>query len=658
MPEPDVGQDPVRRSLERALGEQYVVLRLLGRGGMGAVYLARDVSLERLVAVKVLPLEKGGDARSRERFRREARTAARLNHPNVVPLHSFGEADGMQYLVMGYVQGESLSARMRRGPPVTVAEARRIGAEIAEALDHAHSRGVVHRDVKPDNVLIDDESGRSLLTDFGVAKAHGAGPTVTHAGAVVGTPAYMSPEQAAGRDDLDTRSDLYSLGAVLYALLSGRPPFGGSAGELLVKHLTQEPVPLRELRPGVPEDLAAAVMRCLAKDREARWPDARRLREAIAPTDLDEEQLPEPLDALDGLVPRLLPFALIALFSLWHVALAHSTGLEPNLLGMILAFVLGGVLVYQVPWLTSALALARRRGFPWRTIAGALFRQPAWWPLFWYPPRFRRSWDVWERLPLPFRVFRGASTASLAVLLANLPIVIGLLVRIDQARAGSGDLPPLPAAVPLLFGTSAFLVLIALGSLPFAARQVLALGYDVYTRRLVASALLSGPTAQRSLWRKPEVSRALLPPRATPAAEVPEPSAPRDYASAIVRADGARAEAESLVAEIAQLDAEVERLAADDDPNELAQQRERLAALGPADDAEGEERRQRRRQLEEQIALAARVQARLEAARARRAERLEFLRSLWRAAVAGGGEAPTPTAPQAAARSGDGRGRE
>ncbi len=272
----DDPSDPVRRSLEKALGGQHTILRLLGRGGMGAVYLARDTALERLVAIKVLPLDRGEDAASRERFRREARTAARLTHPNIVPLHGFGEADGMLYLVMGYVQGEPLSARMRQGRASGLVEARRIGAEIADALDHAHGRGVVHRDVKPDNILIDDETGRAMLADFGIAKAKGAGTAVTQAGGVIGTPAYMSPEQAAGREDLEGRSDLYSLGVVLYALIAGKPPFEGKdGGVLLVKHLTQAPPSLKAARSDVPDDLAAAVMRCLAKDREARFPDAR-----------------------------------------------------------------------------------------------------------------------------------------------------------------------------------------------------------------------------------------------------------------------------------------------------------------------------------------------------------------------------------------------
>ncbi len=166
----DIPSDPLRAALERAIGSQYQVVRLLGRGGMGAVYLAREPSLDRAVAIKVLPPE-ASDSSSCERFRREARTAAKLTHPNIVPLHTFGEADGMMYFVMGYVQGESLADRLRREVQLSPGEARRLLAQIADALDYAHRQGVVHRDIKPDNILLDDSSGRPMLTDFGVAKA-------------------------------------------------------------------------------------------------------------------------------------------------------------------------------------------------------------------------------------------------------------------------------------------------------------------------------------------------------------------------------------------------------------------------------------------------------------------------------------------------------
>jgi serine/threonine-protein kinase len=224
--EPAAEGDHVRAALEAKLHAQYRIVRLLGRGGMGAVYLARDLALDREVAIKVLKAD--SSAREvQEQLRREARTAARLSHPNVVPLHAFGELEGMPYFVMGYVRGESLAARLRRDGRLPEEDARRILADLADALQHAHRQGVVHRDVKPDNVLLDDDSGRALLTDFGVARALGGSETLTAAGKVVGTPSYMSPEQAAGRADIDGRSDIYSLGVMAYAMLSGRLPFEG-----------------------------------------------------------------------------------------------------------------------------------------------------------------------------------------------------------------------------------------------------------------------------------------------------------------------------------------------------------------------------------------------------------------------------------------------
>jgi serine/threonine-protein kinase len=293
--------DPLRAGLEQALGAQYEIIRLLGRGGMGAVYLAQERALERAVAIKVLPPEIATSAEAQERFRREARTAAKLTHPNIVPLHTFGEVEGMMYFVMGYVRGESLADRIRREETIPSDEVRRILGDMADALDYAHRQGVIHRDIKPDNILLEEESGRPMLTDFGIAKASASGETLTELGTAIGTPQYMSPEQASGEREIDGRSDLYSLGIVGYAMLSGRAPFDGtSAQEILVQHVTKAPPALGTVASNAPADLAKAITRCLAKAPDARWPDGASLREAVADTGQAEEAVLEKRAWFDG----------------------------------------------------------------------------------------------------------------------------------------------------------------------------------------------------------------------------------------------------------------------------------------------------------------------------------------------------------------------
>jgi serine/threonine-protein kinase len=242
---------------------------------MGSVYLARESALDRLVAIKVLPPERAQSPELRERFRREARTAAQLSHPNIVPLLTFGEDEGLMYFVMGYVEGEPLSARVMREGRIETREAVRILSELAEALGYAHGRGVVHRDVKPENILLEQPKAVVRLTDFGVAKGLASSSALTTEGAVIGTPHYMSPEQASGRSDLDTRSDIYSMGALAFTLFTGRPPFSGrNAGEILRQHLVQEPPRLKEQVPELPTAIDEAVRRCLAKEPSARWASA------------------------------------------------------------------------------------------------------------------------------------------------------------------------------------------------------------------------------------------------------------------------------------------------------------------------------------------------------------------------------------------------
>ena len=272
--------------LSQALGASYTIEGELGRGGMGVVFNARDERLKRKVAVKVLPPELAFREEIRIRFLREAETAARLSHPHIVPIHSVGEGpDGLVYFIMAYIDGEPLSARLKRRERLPPEEARRIMQETADALGAAHALGIIHRDVKPDNILLEGSRGRVVVTDFGIAKALSSttgGATLTGTGVAIGTPHYMSPEQAAGDREIDGRSDLYSLGVVSYQMLVGELPFHApTVPGLLMKHITEAAPLITNKRPDCPEDLAACVMRCLEKDPEDRWPTADALRRAL-----------------------------------------------------------------------------------------------------------------------------------------------------------------------------------------------------------------------------------------------------------------------------------------------------------------------------------------------------------------------------------------
>src|SRR5688500_156485 len=225
--------------LQAALAGEYSIHRELGRGGMGIVYLARDVQLDRDVAIKVLPLHLAQIPASRERFMREARTAAGLSHPHIVPIHRVGEASGFVFFVMSLVEGETLGERLRTRGPLPPADATRILREVAWALAYAHGRGIVHRDVKPDNILLEAGTGRALVTDFGIAQGGAPSIAVTDPGKIMGTAHFMSPEQAAN-EQLDGRSDIYALGVVGYLAVSGRLPFESSnLPALLVKQATE-----------------------------------------------------------------------------------------------------------------------------------------------------------------------------------------------------------------------------------------------------------------------------------------------------------------------------------------------------------------------------------------------------------------------------------
>ncbi|HYD54640.1 MAG TPA: serine/threonine-protein kinase, partial [Gemmatimonadaceae bacterium] len=236
---------------------------------MGIVYRARDRRLKRIVAIKVLPPELAFRSEIRSRFLREAETAASLSHPNIVPIYSVDEAEGLVFFVMSLIEGDNLAKRLHDRGVMAPDEVRRILCDVADALDYAHDRGVVHRDIKPDNILLDAESGRPMVTDFGIARAvtEGGDSRLTATGMAIGTPAYMSPEQAAGEREIDGRSDLYSLGVVAYQMLVGEPPFtASSTPAMLVKVISERPTPIDHRRTDLPVELSRAIMMCLEKD--------------------------------------------------------------------------------------------------------------------------------------------------------------------------------------------------------------------------------------------------------------------------------------------------------------------------------------------------------------------------------------------------------
>ena len=288
--------------LARALHGQLVVERELGRGGMGVVYLARDVMLDRAVAMKVLPPHLAAQEEMRERFLREARTAARLAHPNVVPVYRADEIDGAAFFTMAFVEGEALAERIRDRGPLAATEGVRIFREVAWALAYAHARGVVHRDVKPENILLDRQTGRALVSDFGIARQADAS-RLTQAGLVLGTFHYMSPEQVSGAE-LDGRSDVYSLGVVMYQALSGKLPFDGlTAPAVLMAHATKRAPPLHMIAPSVPASLVAIIDRCLEKRAEDRFPNCEMLADAL---DDALEAVPSAIQSLPEGMPLVI----------------------------------------------------------------------------------------------------------------------------------------------------------------------------------------------------------------------------------------------------------------------------------------------------------------------------------------------------------------
>jgi eukaryotic-like serine/threonine-protein kinase len=268
--------------IQHVLSTRYVIERELGHGGMAVVFLARDIRHDRPVAIKVFRSDVG-DAIGAERFQREIRLLARLQHPHILPLYDSGTTGETSYFVSPFIEGETLRDRLKREHQLPIDEAVRLAMEVADALDFAHTRDVIHRDIKPENILQHD--GHAVVADFGIARAmrRSAGEWATSAGMAVGSPVYMSPEQASGERQIDGRTDIYSLACVLYEMISGRPPFSGrSAHLIIVARMTSTARPVRELRDGVSPELDAALARALERAPGDRFTTAGEFGQALA----------------------------------------------------------------------------------------------------------------------------------------------------------------------------------------------------------------------------------------------------------------------------------------------------------------------------------------------------------------------------------------
>ncbi|MBA2707768.1 MAG: serine/threonine protein kinase [Gemmatimonadaceae bacterium] len=605
--------DTVRRVLAEALGGQYDILRMIGRGGMGAVYLAREKVLERLVAIKVLRPELAASAESRERFRREARIAANLSHPGILQLHTFGEVGGVWFFVMRYVQGESLAEQLERRQKLPWVEAHRILTEVADALACAHSHHVVHRDIKPANILIEEETGRAVLADFGISKMFGAGDSLTESGVAIGTPHYMSPEQTMGLPDVDERSDIYSLGAVGYTMVCGREPFSGDTPvELIYSRLTRDPAPIESINPDVPEALASVIMKCLARERAERWQGAASLKEALSQAgEKADDGLPEGIRDLPSFGPYSFIWAIAwAAFAL----LTARSPAERALLLLVALLVPVGLVLH--------LRMVEGQTIGFGQMLRVAARPPDWWGMYW-PRSLRRRSDIWPRLPLPARLVRIALSAFFL-------IVPGAIVVRRWFEFGGKELADSGfffVETAVVLGTA-----ITIGaSLAWIRRRGLS--------RAETLRLMFGATTPSTGWNTPALSRVLSP--AAGPVRIPEAGDAADHRRAIrellpMLPEGLtdiRTVAAELVDRAVQAierdRTELSSIEREASPAEADRLRGRLAILGEAAAHETGERAEMRVLLQNQLELVRRMRDRYELSSSQRKRRLELLRELW-----------------------------
>jgi eukaryotic-like serine/threonine-protein kinase len=324
-PAVEIADDPeFRAQLDQVVTGKYEIDQLIGEGGFGRVYSGRDLRLDRRVAIKVIRPELAGARLFADRFRNEALALAKFRDPGIVPIYDIQQADGLTYFVMPLIEGDSLRARLDRHRFIAPQETRRLLVELCHCLAATHRAGIVHRDIKPDNVMLEsDVFAQPLLMDFGIAKSM-AEFNQTNSGMMVGTPTYMSPEQVNGDMAIDHRSDIYSLGVLGYHMLSGRPPFvGASMNEVVFGHMTRMPEPLRKLNPSIPSGMADAIMKCLAKNPDDRFQSAAELGSALSAVSFND-----PLKTAEAEVNYAMPF-----FAGMFVVSLVAANLGPERLG-------------------------------------------------------------------------------------------------------------------------------------------------------------------------------------------------------------------------------------------------------------------------------------------------------------------------------------
>lgn len=602
----------LRALLDSVLTHQYEIIRPLGRGGMGWVYLARERALERFVAIKVLRPELAMAEGHRERFRREARIAARLTHPGILGLHSFGEIGNLWYFVMTYVRGETLAEKIRREGFLPWTDAHRILTEMADALDCAHRNGVVHRDIKPANILLDSESGHAILADFGISKMFGTTEHLTATGAVMGTPAYMSPEQVMGTSDIDERADIYSLGAVAYVMLTGREPFKAeSAAATAYRRLVEDATPPELIVSSIPPDLSAVVRKCMARERAERWPNAKALTEALENI-LAADRLPNVIRDLRSFGPYALLWAIgWAGFAFF----ATHPPKERTLLTLVALIAPIGLVLHL--WNGAG------RGIRFVELARIALWPPEWWSM-WWPNALRRQSDLWRRLPFVAKAVRVGISASLPAL------VLLILLR------GKGS-PDMKVVYESWVETAEWVIILT-------AWLAVALGF-VWAKRTGLTLhqsvrLLLGPTLTSPGWKDPALVRLLSP--ASGKVRTPVGDEPSDYLRAIrelaphVRSSDrsnlqVTAAAESVLKAIDRCDSELAELTRDAGPEEANRLSTQLEALESGGAGDTQERNELRDLVKHQLDLVRRMQGRREIVQRQRSRFVDLLKALWSA---------------------------